>query len=258
MPRLAFNMSRASKLCLIAGVGPGTGKSIAKAFAAKGYEVALLARSQATLQAVADEIKSEGGSVDSCHDICRYCQLISLQAFPVVCDISSPKSIHEAFGQIKQHSASPIKVAIFNCNSPFLVKGFLDLTEQDVETGHKIMGLGAFHFSQNAIKEILQSGGGSLIYTGASASLRGSSLFAAVAMPKFELRALSQSLAREFGPRGIHVSHCIVDGESLHVTSLAPLNGVSSGLINTEKVGKMAGEGEAGKVRQLTFDRDRP
>lgn len=86
--------------------------------------------------------------------------------------------------------------------------------------------VGAFHFSQQAIPLLLPHGG-TLIFTGATASLKGSAKFAAFAPPKFALRALAQSLAREFHPQGVHVAHVVVDG-----------------IIQTPRVIKMWGEGE--------------
>ena len=91
--------------------------------------------------------------------------------------------------------------------------GILELSASQVEASWRVGCLGGFHVGQQAAKAMLPQKQGTLIFTGATASIRGSANFAAFAIAKFGLRALSQSLARELGPQGIHVAHVLVDGQ---------------------------------------------
>lgn len=193
-------MSTHKALAIIAGAGPGTGSAIARAFAAKGYRVALLARTAATLNELEQSIKSSGGDAAS---------------FPT--DLSQPSSVHETFKSIRSKypntSEAPWKVAVFNLTNKWVVKPFLEMEEGEYMGNLTTIVGAAFSFSQEVIREMDTGGhGGTLIFSGATAATRGSAKFAAIASPSFALRALSQSLAREFQPKGIHVAHAIIDG----------------------------------------------
>src|ERR1700745_800308 len=89
---------------------------------------------------------------------------------------------------------------------------FLKVSEQRFEEHWREHALGGFHLAQAAIPALLKRGGGTVVFTGASASLRGKANYAPFAAAKAALRALAQSVAREFGPQGIHVGHVVVDG----------------------------------------------
>ncbi|QSS57996.1 oxidoreductase [Histoplasma capsulatum] len=192
-------------VAVIAGVGAGTcsavrqGASIARKFA-QTYSVALLARSVASYQTLVQEISSSGGN-----------------AMGVNTDVTSDASVKNAFAEIsKAFPGAPLAAAIYNVGGGFVRKPFLDLSQEDFTAGYESNAKGAFHFSQAALPLLLKSGDlehpPTLIFTGATASLKGSSLCASFATGKFAMRALSQSLAREFGPQGIHVCHAIIDG----------------------------------------------
>ncbi|GAA5945110.1 uncharacterized protein JCM15063_006522 [Sporobolomyces koalae] len=205
-------------LAVILGAGPGTGAAIARAVARDHSAVALLARSVDSLNEVAQAVKQAGGD-----------------AVPFACDATSQDSIESAFAQIKQHwPEHQLTRAFFNATNPFIVKPFLDLSKRDLEPGLDLNVYGAFYFSQQVIPELLKAAqdsqqGAFLCFSGATGALKGSAKFAAFSPAKFALRGLSQSLAREFGPQGIHVSHAIIDG-----------------LIDTERVKGFVGEGEPG------------
>ncbi|GAA5878422.1 hypothetical protein JCM16303_002768 [Sporobolomyces ruberrimus] len=202
-------------LAVILGAGPGTGASIARALAADGSSVALLARSANSLNEVAESVKQAGGD-----------------AVPFSCDATSQESIASAFAEIRrQWPDHKLTRAFFNATNPFIVKPFLDLTKKDLDPGLDLNVYGAFYFSQQVIPQLLEQaeGKGFLCFSGATGALKGSAKFAAFSPAKFALRAMAQSLAREFGPKGIHVSHAIIDG-----------------LIDTERIRGMMGEGEAG------------
>ncbi|KAL1971306.1 hypothetical protein VTN77DRAFT_258 [Rasamsonia byssochlamydoides] len=192
----------AKAFAVVAGVGPGTGSSVARRFA-KAYPVVVLARNPANFDPVVQEINSSGG-----------------KAVGISTDLSDAKSVRAAFDKISQELFPnlPLAAAIFNPGGGFVRKPFLELTEEEFVAGYNSQARGAFLFSQ-AVLPLLLKGvelgleyPPTLIFTGATASVRGSANFATFATGKFALRALSQSLAREFGPQGVHVSHVIVDG----------------------------------------------
>ncbi|PIG79066.1 Fe-S cluster assembly protein DRE2 [Aspergillus arachidicola] len=125
--------------------------------------------------------------------------------------------VKSAFEKInEQYGGSTLAAAVFNSGGGFVRKPFLELTEEEFASGFESQGKGGFNFAQRTLP-LLQKATGlqhppTLIFTGATASLKGSALFSAFASGKFALRALAQSLAREFGPKGVHVSHVIIDG----------------------------------------------
>ncbi|KAL4780341.1 hypothetical protein BJX76DRAFT_338240 [Aspergillus varians] len=188
-------------LAIIAGVGPGTGASIARKFA-QTYSVVVLARTATNYDGVVNEINSSGG-----------------QALGISTDVSDSSSVQSAFEKISaQYKDTPLAAAVFNSGGGFVRKPFLELTEEEFALGFKSQGLGAFNFAKSTLP-LLQKATAlnpqhppTLIFTGATASVKGSANFAAFATGKFALRALAQSLAREFGPKGVHVSHVIIDG----------------------------------------------
>jgi NAD(P)-dependent dehydrogenase (short-subunit alcohol dehydrogenase family) len=106
------------------------------------------------------------------------------------------------------------ELVVFNAGT-FQPGGLLDIDAGDFEKCWRISCLGGFHVVQAAVAAMLPQGRGTLILTGATASLRGGKNFANLAVPKFGLRALAQSAAREFAPQGIHVAHTIIDGQIL-------------------------------------------
>ncbi|BGP46003.1 hypothetical protein JCM10450v2_001842 [Rhodotorula kratochvilovae] len=176
-------------LAVILGAGPGTGAALAQAFAKTHGAVALLARNESNLSAVV-----EG-------------------AQPFACDASKADSVEAAFAAIKEkYPDHKLTAALFNANSPFVVKPFLELKEEDLHAGVDVNVYGAFRFSQKVIPLLLEAGGGFLGFSGATASVKGSAKFAAFAPSKGALRLFSQSLAREFGPQGVHVAHVVIDG----------------------------------------------
>ncbi|RMZ82361.1 hypothetical protein DV737_g2103, partial [Chaetothyriales sp. CBS 132003] len=184
---------------VIAGVGPGTGASVARRFA-QHYSVALLARKAANYEPVVKEINDAGG-----------------KAIGISTDVADGKSVQAAFEQIKKESGGKVVAAIFNVGGSFIRKPFLELTEEEFVHGYDANGRGGFHFAQAALPLLLDNVKTSehpptLIFTSATAALRGSAFLSSFASGKFALRALAQSLAREFGPKGIHVAHAIIDG----------------------------------------------
>ncbi|KAG7441747.1 NAD-P-binding protein [Guyanagaster necrorhizus] len=201
-------MALLKPLFIVAGVGnsTGTGAAAARLFAKNGYSVALISRTRSGggLDALAEEISKAGGTA---------------KAFSV--PSYRPASITSAFESIGSYyppSQYALRAALFNVGHA-VWKSFLEITEDEVVETLDTNVVAAFSFSKNVITRLLSTppddkvGRGALIFTGATASLRGNRTTSAFAAAKHGTRALSQSLAKEFGPRDeIHVSHAIVDG----------------------------------------------
>ncbi|HZD40458.1 MAG TPA: SDR family NAD(P)-dependent oxidoreductase [Terriglobales bacterium] len=179
---------------LIAGVGPGLGASLARAFASRGYAVALISRHAASSQPVADQILARGG------------RAIAIQA-----DLSDPSQAAAAVERSRSTLGSLTALAY---NASGYGRGpFLELQPETIRESFQVGVMGAVYVTQAVLPNMLRSGGGFISFTGATAALRGRAGFAPLAMAKASLRMLAQSLAREFQPQGIHVVHVIVDGQ---------------------------------------------
>lgn len=219
-------MAASNFYSIIAGVGAGTGRSVALKFA-KTYPVALLSRTTANYEAIVKEINDAGGT-----------------AIGISTDISSASSVQDAFAEIqKEFKGKQLAAAVYNVGGKFIRKPFLELTLEDYEAGYEANGKGFFLFAQATLPLLLESVPSSqhppsIIVTGATASLRGSASMSSFASGKFALRATAQSLAREFGPRGVHIAHAIIDGViDIPRTKDWPVNGgVDDGKINSDAI----------------------
>ena len=176
---------------MIAGAGPGLGMSLARAFAADGWQVGLLARDAARLQALA-----QAGP----HGL-----------LPLPADATRPEEVAGAFERAERE-LGPLACAVFNAGA-FTPGGILETSPEEFERCWRVGAFAGFLVGQTAARLMLPRQAGSILFTGATASLRGGARFANLASPKFALRALAQSMARELGPQGIHVAHVIVDGQ---------------------------------------------
>ncbi len=197
-----------SKVAVVLGVGPGLGAAVAHRFAREGFVVGLMARSSEQLTQIQSEIEQSGG-----------------KALSVTVDATEAASVKAAFEQVRSQFGSP-EVFVYNAGA-FKMAGILELTPDQFESSWKVNCFGAFLAVQQVLPAMVERGGGTILLTGATAAVRGSAKFAALAVGKFGLRALAQSLAREFGSQGIHVAHIIIDG-----------------MINTPRVRAMASERE--------------
>jgi NAD(P)-dependent dehydrogenase (short-subunit alcohol dehydrogenase family) len=179
---------------LVVGVGAaqGLGAAIARRLGRAGYPVTIAGRTAEKLDATAAALRDDGVAVTA-----------------VVGDASLAEDARR-FVAVAQNAA-PLAVAVHNAggNRP---APFLKLTEAEFEAHWREHALGGFHLAQAALPALLERGGGSLLFTGASGSLRGKANFAPFASAKAALRNLAQSLAREFGPQGVHVGHVVIDG----------------------------------------------
>ncbi len=178
----------------VLGVGPGLGAAIAKRFAREGYAVGLLARTEQNVSGAREEIEGAGG-----------------EALAVTADATDAASVAQAFDEVRGSLGDP-EVFVYNAGA-FRMGGIMELSPEDFDNCWKANCAGAFYGAQSVVPAMVQRGRGTIILTGATASLRGSARFSALAVGKFGLRALAQSMAREFGPQGIHVAHAIIDGQ---------------------------------------------
>ncbi|EMD31167.1 hypothetical protein CERSUDRAFT_89287 [Gelatoporia subvermispora B] len=210
----------ARPLFVVAGVGngSGTGAATARVFSKAGYRVALIARNADHLKRTAEEINAAGGEA---------------AAFPV--PSYAYGDVTSVFDQIQSHQwasggRTELRVALFNAGAG-VWKPFLDVTEADVALITETNITAAFAFSRAALlafkqNEVDANGKrGTLLFTGATASIRGNVTTSAFAAGKFALRSLSQSLNKEFGKQNIHVAHSIIDGGILTDLSLSRRQG---------------------------------
>jgi NAD(P)-dependent dehydrogenase (short-subunit alcohol dehydrogenase family) len=183
-----------SKVAVVLGIGPGLGSSAARRFAAEGYAVGLMARRAAELDPVSAAIAQAGG-----------------RSLSVTADATQPDSVAAAFARVREELGAP-EVLVYNAGA-FEMAGILELSPDRFVDAWKASCLGAFLAAREVLPAMVERGRGTILLTGATASLRGSARFSGLAVGKFGLRALSQSMAREFGPRGVHVAHIIIDGQ---------------------------------------------
>ena len=177
------------KVCVVTGIGPGLGIAYARRFAAGGYRVALLGRTQEKLEAYASEL---AGSL------------------AVVCDVSDADSVAAALETVRAELGEP-SVVVHNAGSG-VFKGFLDTTAEELRSGLEVNVGGLFHVAKGVLPAMIEAGGGAIIVTGATAAWRGSPKTAAFAAAKGGQRWLAQALAKEFAPQGVHVAYVIIDG----------------------------------------------
>src|SRR5258706_2633369 len=173
---------------LIVGAGSGLSASLARLFAGEGMRVALAARNTAKLAALAKEAAG----------------------LAIACDAASLEQVEAMFEAVEAKWAVP-DLVVFNAG--YRTRGpLVSLDPKEVERTLIISAYGGFLVGQAAARRMLPRGTGSILFTGASASVKGYAESAPFAMGKFALRGLAQSMARELAPKGIHVAHFVIDG----------------------------------------------
>jgi NAD(P)-dependent dehydrogenase (short-subunit alcohol dehydrogenase family) len=176
------------KNALIVGAGEGLSASLARLFAHEGIKVGLAARSIEKLGAL--------------------CSETGARAF--ACDATKPDEVERLFGLMEREIGTP-DVVVYNASGRS--RGpFTDLVPAEVEQAIAVSAFGGFLVAQQAAKRMLPGKQGAILFTGASASVKGYAQSAPFAMGKFALRGLAQSMARELSPQGIHVAHFVIDG----------------------------------------------
>jgi NAD(P)-dependent dehydrogenase (short-subunit alcohol dehydrogenase family) len=176
------------RTALIVGVGGGLSASVARTFAKAGMKIALAARRVADLAPLAKQV---GGG-----------------AF--ACDAAKRGDVVRLFGEVERAYGAP-EVVVYNAG--YRTRGpFIDLDPAEVEKTLAVSAFGGFLVAQEAAKRMLPHKHGAILFTGASASVKGYAQSAPFAMGKFALRGLAQSMARELSPQGIHIAHIVIDG----------------------------------------------
>jgi NAD(P)-dependent dehydrogenase (short-subunit alcohol dehydrogenase family) len=182
------------RVAAVMGVGPGLGASVSRRFAREDFAVALMARRKESVAGVREEIEGRGGT-----------------ALPVTADATDRGSVQAGFERVRAEVGDP-EVLVYNAGD-FQVGGILDVSPERFDECFRANCAGAFYAAREVLPAMVERGRGTILLTGATAALRGSARFAALAVGKFGLRALAQSMAREFGPQGVHVAHVIIDGQ---------------------------------------------
>lgn len=173
---------------LIVGAGSGLSAALARALGQAGMKLALAARTVSDLSALAQETGAK----------------------LFACDASRSEDVSNLFTEVDAALGAP-SVVIYNAS--YRTRGaFVDLNPTEVEKSIAVSAFGGFLIAQQAAKRMLPRGRGAILFTGASASVKGYAQSAPFAMGKFALRGLAQSLARELSPQGIHVAHFVIDG----------------------------------------------
>ena len=173
---------------LIVGAGSGLSAALARAFMQAGMKVALAARSADKL---AEFVKATGAAAFNC-------------------DAAKRDEVETLFADLDAAKRTP-DVVVYNAS--YRTRGpLIDLDPVEVEKAIAITAFGGFLVAQAAVRRMLPRGQGAILFTGASASVKGYAQSAPFAMGKFALRGLAQSMARELQPKGIHVAHIVVDG----------------------------------------------
>ena len=176
------------KTALIVGAGEGLSGSLTRLFSREGIRVALAARSIEKLGALCTETGARA----------------------YACDATKAEDVERLFGLVEREIATP-DLVVYNASGR--ARGaFVELVPADVEQAIAVSAFGGFLVAQEAAKRMLPNKHGAILFTGASASVKGYAQSAPFAMGKFALRGLAQSMARELSPQGIHVAHFVIDG----------------------------------------------
>lgn len=178
----------AKPVCVVVGVGPGNGSAIARKFAHQGYAVALLARHLEKLS----DLQQELGDAKA-----------------YGCDASDPTQVDQVFGQIER-DLGPVNVLIHNAGSGHF-QTVDETTPTMLEQDWRVNALGLLLTAQAAVPQMRRLGCGAIVVIGATAAWTGNAGFAPFAAAKSAQRSLAQSMARQWGPEGIHVAYVIID-----------------------------------------------
>ena len=170
-------------VAVVGGVGPILGVALCNSLSEKGYEVVGLARSET--------VKGVSGKC-------------------MQCDLTNEKQVFEVIREIEENIGH-INAYVHNLGD-FAHTPFLESDEKQFQQLWKINCLSAYHAAKAVIAEMIGNSGGTLVFIGATASIKGNAEFSAFASSKFALRGMVQSLAREFGPEGVHIAHVLIDG----------------------------------------------
>jgi NAD(P)-dependent dehydrogenase (short-subunit alcohol dehydrogenase family) len=182
----------ARETAVVFGVGPGLGWALVRRFMTANMQVGAVARDEARLNSL---LKSGG----------------TQSVRPYAADVSKSEDVLRVFDSVDHDLGEP-DLVVFNAGA-FHKDNVLDIDPADFERCWRVGCLGGLLVGQAAARRMAKRGHGTIIFSGATAALRGRAGFANLAVPKFGLRALAQSMARELGPRGVHICFVIIDGQ---------------------------------------------
>lgn len=182
------------EVAVVVGTGPGLGLALARRFARAEMHVAMAARHADRIEALASE-----------------CCGVTHRARAYSCDATDEEDVAELFRQLADELGEP-DVVVYNAGA-FVRASITDTSAEDFMRCWRVGTFGGFLVGREAARRMLPRGRGTILFTGATASLRGSAGFHNLAVGKFGLRALAQSMARELQPKGIHVAHVVIDGQ---------------------------------------------
>jgi NAD(P)-dependent dehydrogenase (short-subunit alcohol dehydrogenase family) len=186
------------RTALIVGVGEGLSASLARLFAREGIRVALAARSIEKLGALCAETKAKA----------------------YACNATEVEEVERLFGMVEREIGTP-DLVVYNASAR--ARGpVIDLVPAEVAQAIAVSAFGGFLVAQQAAKRMLPNKHGAILFTGASASVKGYPQSASFAMGKFALRGLAQSMARELSPQGLHIAHFVIDGGIRSATRVEP------------------------------------
>ena len=180
-----------ARTAVIAGVGPGLGESLAHTFVDEGCQVGLFARSEDYLNGLAADLGED--------------------ALGVPTDITDPEQVDAGFEAIRE-AFGPVEILV-NHASGGSWNGLQEITPEEFEQAWRVSSYGALCCSQAAVDDMLDGGGGTIIFTGATSAVRGRDGALGFSAAKFSNRGMAESMARELGPEGIHVAHVVIDGQ---------------------------------------------
>lgn len=182
-----------TRTAVIAGVGPGLGESLARKFATEGCQVALFARSSDYIEELAADLPQPGSGL------------------AVQTDLVDPEQIRDSFETVRE-AYGPVDVLV-NHASAAAWTGLMDSSVEEFEAAWAVNGRGAFVCSQEAVGDMRETGGGTIIFTGATSAVRSRGGTIGFTAAKFAARGMAMDIAQEFGPEGIHVAHVVIDGQ---------------------------------------------
>jgi NAD(P)-dependent dehydrogenase (short-subunit alcohol dehydrogenase family) len=178
---------------VVTGVGSGLGAALVRKLASEGCRVGMFARSTGATSALGSELSGGPG-----------------EALALAVDITDETAVAEGFGRVRE-AFGPVTLLIHNAGNATW-KDLDKLTAADVEAAWRVGVLGGFLCAREAAADMREAGGGAILFTGASSSVRGRAGAVAFSSAKFAVRGMAWSLARELWPQGIHVAHVVVDG----------------------------------------------
>jgi Short-chain alcohol dehydrogenase of unknown specificity len=182
-----------AQTAVIAGVGPGLGESIARTFATHGCNVALFARSRDYIEDLAENLPDPGDGL-----------AVPTDLRDVAAIESGFETVRDAYGGVD---------ILVNHASAAAWKGLTDISLEEFERAWEVNGRGAFVCSREAVDDMRTTGGGTIIFTGATSAVRSLGGTIGFTAAKFAARGMAMDIAQEFGPDGIHVAHVVLDGQ---------------------------------------------